>query len=81
MNKRPLLLINGRWTRLDEIISMTTTVAADPTIPATANLTYVRKGRRRPYMVYRVTGCIETTNRRSGRQVISLLNQEVAAHE
>lgn len=79
MNKRPILLINGRLARLDEIISMTTRVAADPTITAMADLTYVRKGR--PYMVYRVTGCIETTNRRSGRQVISLLNQEVAAHE
>ena len=81
MSQRPILLINGRWTRLDEIISMNIRVAADPTIPPTANLTYVRKGRRRPHLVYQVTGCIETAHRRSGRQVISLLNQEVAAHE
>lgn len=77
MSQRPILLINGRWTRLDEIISMNTRVAADPTIPARVNLTYVRKGRRRPHLVYRVTGYLETANRRSGRQVIAISNPEV----
>lgn len=79
MSKRPILLINGRWTRFDEMISLTRKLAADPTVPKTAELVYVRKGR--PDRVYRVGGYIETTTRRSGRQVISLLIQEVAAHE
>ncbi len=72
MSKRPLLLINGRWTRLDEIISMNTRVAADPTIPATADLTYVRKGR--PDRVYRAAGLVEVATRRSGRQLIEITN-------
>lgn len=69
-----MLLINGRWTRLDEIISVGTTVAADPTIPATGNLTCVRRGR--PDMVFRVSGFIEVSTRRSGRQQIAITNQE-----
>jgi hypothetical protein len=75
MSKRPLLLINGRWVRLDGLISMNTRAAADPTIPATADLVYVHKGK--PDRVYRASGLIEQLSiRRSGRQMVSITNQE-----
>lgn len=70
MSKRPLLLINGRWARLDELVSMNARVAADPTVPATADLVYARKGK--PSMVYRVAGLVELSTRRSGRQLITI---------
>lgn len=74
MSKRPLLLINGRWTRLDEIVTMNTRLAVDPEAPAMGDLVYVRKGR--PDRVYRAAGLVEVATRRSGRQVVSITNQE-----
>ncbi len=72
MSKRPLLLINGRWARLDELVSMNTRVAADPTVPATADLVYVRRGK--PDRVFRTAGFAEFHLRRSGRQLILIHN-------
>ncbi len=75
MSKRTILLINGRWVRFDEIISMKTRQAADPAVPETVDLVWARKGK--PSMVYRAAGYAELTTRRSGRQVIALKNPGV----
>lgn len=74
MSKRPLLLINGRWTRLDEVVSLYRKADADDATPARGGITYARNGK--PSMVYRAAGLVEVSTRRSGRQVVSITNQE-----
>lgn len=74
MKKRPLLLVDGRWARLDEVSSLYRT-DADATAPVRGGITYTRKGK--PSMVYRVAGLVELSTRRSGRQLIAITaNQE-----
>jgi len=75
MSKRPILLINGRWVRLDELISLKTWLAADPTTPVTGDLVYARRGK--PSMVFRTAGEIDLRARRSGRQLIAIHNPDI----
>jgi hypothetical protein len=74
MNKRPLLLINGRWTRLDEVISLYRKADADDSTPARGGITDARNGK--PSMVHRAAGLIEVSARRSGRQLLKVNTNE-----